>query len=149
MAASNIDVNTTTGNFKISLPQKMLMGFAEANARIMMNVKTQLFLFPTSTKVNAFVVTTAGGTAAAANETFDFTNVCWKLSYEHMVIAYRIPLPRQTGKEQPLTMAIRSWAIIQIPGPILITQQTWMVKTTSQHSVTSCWSSRRIERKTL
>lgn len=124
MCTSSGDKIADVGNFSACLPLKLLLGFAEDYAKLVMNVRHELVLTRSKNDTNAFT----GGATTAIN----LTKVQWMVPYVYPSDLERLRLLKIVETDHPLTMCFRSWELYEYPLLPQTTKQTWPVKTTTQ-----------------
>ena len=124
----------SSGNFDVSIPLSMILGFAEDYKKIVVNVKHELILTRARNDVNAVIQENTAASGAATYEDFkiDLTKIEWLMPYVIASDKQKIQLYNFIGKDNPISMCFRSWELHEYPLLPTTSKHIWTVKTSNQ-----------------
>ena len=135
-----IDVEETNkivddhGNFDISIPLSMILGFAEDYRKIVVNVKHELVLTRSRNDINA--VYQEGVERDNRTEYEDFkinlSRIEWLMPYVILSDKHKIHLYNYMKKDIAISMSYRSWELYEYPMLPATSRHVWTVKTSNQ-----------------
>lgn len=128
---NNNNLINAEGNFDVTIPLNMLLGFAEDYRKIVVNTKHELILIRSNTDRNAIIQTAA---AQTAENTFKITltKIEWLVPYVILADTKRASLLKFIEKDPLISMSFRSWDLYEYPQLPATTKHVWTVKTTNQ-----------------
>ncbi|XP_044005910.1 uncharacterized protein LOC122850927 [Aphidius gifuensis] len=122
------------GNFNISIPLSILLGFAEDYRKIIINAKHELIIVRSNTDTNAYKQTTVADAAAAAAENVKISleKIEWIVPYIRVSDKQKIQLLNFIAKDPSIAMSFRTWELYDYPLLPATTKHIWSVKTSTQ-----------------
>ncbi|XP_008217972.1 uncharacterized protein LOC103318158 [Nasonia vitripennis] len=127
--AKIIDAN---GQFDVSIPLSMILGFAEDYHKIVVNVKHELILTRSRNDINAIIQTAPAAGTSAEEYKFELTRIEWMMPYVAMSDKRKIQLFSHIKKDIPIAMSFRSWELYEYPMLPASSRHIWTVKTSNQ-----------------
>nr|DAC81340.1 TPA_asm: hexon [Megastigmus wasp adintovirus] len=133
-----LDVEETTkiidgnGNFDVSIPLSMLLGFAEDYRKIVVNVKHELILTRSRNDLNAIIQTAPAQGQSAEAFNIRLNRIEWLMPYVVTSDRHKIHLFNYIQKDIPIAMSFRSWELYEYPMLPATSRHIWTVKTSNQ-----------------
>lgn len=127
-------ITDESGNFDVTLPLSMILGFAEDYNKIVVNVKHELILTRSRNDINAIRqgVVVVDQKNTYENFKIEITRIEWLMPYLILSDRRKIQLFNYIKKDIPIAMSFRSWELYEYPVLPTTTQHVWTVKTSNQ-----------------
>ncbi|XP_044019519.1 uncharacterized protein LOC122859901 [Aphidius gifuensis] len=119
------------GNFNISIPLSILLGFAEDYRKIIINAKHELIIVRSNTNTNAYKQTTVAD-AAAENVKISLEKIEWIVPYIRVSDKQKIQLLNFIAKDPSIAMSFCTWGLYDYPLLPATTKHIWSVKISTQ-----------------
>lgn len=130
--AETAQIINDNGQFDVSIPLSMILGFAEDYHKIVVNVKHELILTRSRNDVNAIIQSAPATAAAAEKYQIELTRIEWMMPYVVMSDKRKIQLFSHIRKDIPIAMSFRSWELYEYPMLPATSRHIWTVKTSNQ-----------------
>lgn len=127
-------ITDNSGNFDVSIPLSMILGFAEDYPKIIINVKHELILTRSRSDLNAVLQTAATVDQRQIYEDFkiEISRIEWLMPYVMLSDSRKIQLLNDIKKDAPIPVSFRSWELYEYPVLPTTTRHVWTVKTSNQ-----------------
>jgi hypothetical protein len=120
-------LDATNGNFNVSIPLRMVLGFAEDFNKIIMNVHQELILIRANTDNNVVYSTTGDEKIEISIQ-----KIIWRVPHIQVSDVERLRLLKVVDTNSELTIAFRAWELYEYPTLPKTEKHSWMVKSTTQ-----------------
>ncbi|XP_043276002.1 uncharacterized protein [Venturia canescens] len=118
------------GNFDLSIPLSLLLGFAEDYHRIVINAKQELILTRSNSDMNAVLQTP--GEAVAEQFKISLLKIEWMIPHIRVSDQRKVQLLNYIAKDPSIAMSFRTWELYEYPLLPVTSKHVWVVKTSTQ-----------------
>ena len=120
-------LTNATGYFDVSLPFRMMYGFAEDYHKIIVNAKHEIILTRSKSDANAIL-------QAAPIEQYkiEINKIEWLLKSVRLSDSRKFQLLKYIEKDPPIPVRFRSWELYEYPLLPTTSIHVWTVKTSTQ-----------------
>lgn len=123
-AGFNIYDPTNPGFFSYCIPLKLYLGFMEDYKKIVMNMRHQLILVRSRNNTNCFI-------GAHDTVNINITKIQWRIQHITTCDATKLRLLKHIDEKRTLSMAFRSWDLVEYPVVPQADRINWSVKTSN------------------
>lgn len=117
-------INGLTGDFVVSIPLKLLLGFAEDFHRIIVNAKQELILVRARNDSNVYISST--------ELKINLYKIQWRIKHVYPSDDEKLNLLNIINNNEPLQIPFRSWDLYEYPVLPIASKQVWSIKSTNQ-----------------
>lgn len=121
---NNSQIINDNGEFVVSIPLKLLLGFCEDFRHIIVNAKQELILVRARNDKNVYI------NATELNLTI--FKIQWRIKHVYPSDEEKLHLLNVTNTNEPLTIPFRSWDLYEYPVLPISSKQVWSIKSTHQ-----------------
>jgi len=132
--ALNPCVDVNSGTFSACVPLDTLLGFAEDYRQVLVNVRMELIVNRSASNTNMIIPrlpVASGGTLSTGSPDVTITKMIWYLPYATPSDSEKVNLLTMLGKDEPITMAFRSWNLTVFPSLPANKEFSWTVRNTT------------------
>lgn len=126
--SQNGTIKLNKGHFNFCIPLKLIFGFAEDYKKIIMNARHELILIRARSDENAYIVPTT----VKDNLKINIFKIQWRMPHVNVEDIAKVSLLKTLNIGRPIQIGFRSWDIYEYPTLPTTTQNTWMIKTSTQ-----------------
>ena len=126
--AAPSSITDSKGFFDVTIPLRMIFGFAEDYTKIIVNIKHELILTRSRTDVDSLRSTID----ASSMFKIDIKKIEWVMPYVQLSDKHKIHLLKIIEKNKPIAVPFRCWDLYENPFLPLTKQHVWSVKTSGQ-----------------
>lgn len=111
--------------YRLQIPLRMVLGFAEDYNKIIMNSKHELILIRSRTDVNALY-------GPVENVRFKIMKLNWVIPHVQVSDRAKLMLFKHIDKNRPIHIPFRSWELYEYPSLPVTNKHMWAIKTSNQ-----------------